>query len=82
MTDQFSLTDDQLAIQEMARKCTADRITPFTAEWDEWSHYPVDVWKAAGSDRTSAIRTSAGSKACGSGPSGDGSNAFVIPTMG
>jgi alkylation response protein AidB-like acyl-CoA dehydrogenase len=48
MTDQFALTDDQLAIQDMARKFTADRITPFAAEWDEESHYPVDVWKAAG----------------------------------
>ena len=48
MTDQFSLTEDQLAIQEMARKFTADRITPFAGEWDEKSHYPVDVWKAAG----------------------------------
>ena len=48
MTDQFSLTDDQRAIQDMARKFTADRITPFAAEWDEKSHYPVDVWKAAG----------------------------------
>src|SRR3546814_2776534 len=48
MTDQFQLTDDQLAIQETARKFTADRITPFAAEWDEKHHYPVDVWKAAG----------------------------------
>ena len=48
MTDQFQLTDDQLAIQDMARKFTADRITPFAAEWDEKHHYPVDVWKAAG----------------------------------
>ncbi|MDX2209802.1 MAG: acyl-CoA dehydrogenase family protein [Sphingopyxis sp.] len=48
MTDQFALTDDQLAIQDMARKFTADRITPFAGEWDEKSHYPVDVWKAAG----------------------------------
>ena len=48
MTDQFQLTDDQLAIQDMARKFTADRITPFAAEWDETHHYPVDVWKAAG----------------------------------
>ena len=48
MTDQFSLTEDQLAIQETARKFTADRITPFAAEWDEKCHYPVDVWKAAG----------------------------------
>ncbi len=48
MTDQFALTDDQRAIQDMARKFTADRITPFAGEWDEKSHYPVDVWKAAG----------------------------------
>ena len=48
MTDQFALTDDQVAIQDLARKFTADRITPFAADWDERSHYPVDVWKAAG----------------------------------
>jgi alkylation response protein AidB-like acyl-CoA dehydrogenase len=48
MTNQFDLTEDQLAIQDMARKFTADRITPFAAKWDEESHYPVDVWKAAG----------------------------------
>ena len=48
MTDQFGLTDDQIAIQETARKFTADMITPFAAEWDEKHHYPIDVWKAAG----------------------------------
>ncbi|HUQ13411.1 MAG TPA: acyl-CoA dehydrogenase family protein [Novosphingobium sp.] len=48
MIDQFALTDDQLAIQEMARKFTADRITPFAAKWDEEHHYPREVWKAAG----------------------------------
>ena len=48
MTTQFSLTEDQLAIQDMARKFTADRITPFAAQWDEDHHYPIDVWKAAG----------------------------------
>jgi acyl-CoA dehydrogenase len=48
MIDQFALTDDQLAIQDMARKFTADAITPHAAEWDEKAHYPVDVWKAAG----------------------------------
>ena len=48
MTDQFQLTDDQLAIQEMARKFTADRITPHAAQWDEEHHYPREVWKAAG----------------------------------
>jgi acyl-CoA dehydrogenase len=48
MSDQFALTEDQLAIQDMARKFTADRITPFAAQWDEDHHYPVDVWRAAG----------------------------------
>jgi alkylation response protein AidB-like acyl-CoA dehydrogenase len=48
MTDQFQLSDDQLAVQELARKFTADRIAPFASQWDEENHYPVDVWKAAG----------------------------------
>ena len=48
MTNQFDLTDDQREIQDLARKFTADRITPFAGEWDEKKHYPVDVWKAAG----------------------------------
>ena len=47
MTDQFQLTDDQLAIQDMARKFTADAITPHAAEWDEKAHFPRDVIKAA-----------------------------------
>ncbi len=48
MTDQFALTEDQIAIQDMARKFTADQITPFAGDWDERSHYPIEVWKAAG----------------------------------
>jgi alkylation response protein AidB-like acyl-CoA dehydrogenase len=48
MTNQFDLTEDQIAIQDVARKFTADRITPFAAGWDQEHHYPVDVWKAAG----------------------------------
>jgi len=47
-TSQFDLTGDQREIQELARRFTADRITPFASEWDEKHHYPVDVWKAAG----------------------------------
>jgi alkylation response protein AidB-like acyl-CoA dehydrogenase len=47
MTDQFQLTDDQLAIQDMARKFTADAITPFAAEWDEKQIFPRDTIKAA-----------------------------------
>ena len=48
MTGQFQLTDDQLAIQETAQRFTADRITPFAAQWDEDKHFPRDVVRAAG----------------------------------
>ena len=44
---QFDLTDDQRAIQEAARRFTADRITPFAAEWDEKHIFPRDTIKAA-----------------------------------
>ena len=43
MTDQFQLTDDQRAIQDMARKFTADRITPFAAEWDRNHTFPREA---------------------------------------
>ncbi len=42
---QFSLTEDQLAIQEMAQKFTADAITPHAAEWDEKHIFPREVIK-------------------------------------
>ncbi|WP_095011272.1 acyl-CoA dehydrogenase family protein [Tsuneonella mangrovi] len=48
MTSQFQLTDDQLAIQEMAQRFTADNITPFAAEWDEKHHFPRDVIQKTG----------------------------------
>ncbi|KHK91829.1 acyl-CoA dehydrogenase family protein [Novosphingobium malaysiense] len=67
MTQQFGLTEDQIAIQETARKFTADRITPFAAEWDEKSHYPVDVWKAAGELGFGAIYVSEESGGIGLG---------------
>ncbi len=44
---QFDLTEDQLAIQEMARRFTADAITPFAAEWDEKHIFPCDTIRAA-----------------------------------
>src|SRR6187549_2583849 len=47
MTGQFELTDDQLAIQDMARRFTADAITPHAAEWDEKHVFPKDTIKAA-----------------------------------
>jgi alkylation response protein AidB-like acyl-CoA dehydrogenase len=45
--NQFDLTDDQREIQELARRFTADRITPFAAEWDEKHIFPRDTIKAA-----------------------------------
>ena len=44
---QFDLTDDQREIQELARRFTADRITPHAAEWDEKHIFPRDTIKAA-----------------------------------
>ncbi|MEM9086015.1 MAG: acyl-CoA dehydrogenase family protein [Pseudomonadota bacterium] len=47
MTGQFQLTDDQLAIQEMAQRFTADQITPHAGEWDEKHIFPIDTIKAS-----------------------------------
>jgi alkylation response protein AidB-like acyl-CoA dehydrogenase len=47
MTNQFDLTEDQFAIQDMARKFTADAITPHAAEWDEKHIFPRDTIKQA-----------------------------------
>ncbi|WP_230481171.1 acyl-CoA dehydrogenase family protein [Sphingomonas sp. Leaf21] len=44
---QFDLTDEQREIQELARRFTADRITPFAAEWDEKHIFPRDTIKEA-----------------------------------
>ena len=47
MTHQFALTEDQLAIQDMAQKFTADEITPHAAEWDENYIFPRETIKKA-----------------------------------
>jgi len=44
----FSLNEDQRAIQDMARAFTADRITPHAHQWDEDKVWPADVARAAG----------------------------------
>lgn len=43
MSNQFQLTEDQRAIQELAQRFTADNITPYAGEWDEQKHFPKDV---------------------------------------
>jgi acyl-CoA dehydrogenase len=47
MTQPFSLSEDQIAIQDMARRFTADAITPFAAGWDEAHEFPRDTVRAA-----------------------------------
>ena len=67
MTDQFALTDDQLAIQEMAQRFTADAITPFAAQWDEDHEFPRETVKAAAELGFGAIYVSEASGGIGLG---------------
>ncbi|WP_338466522.1 acyl-CoA dehydrogenase family protein [Novosphingobium sp. ZN18A2] len=67
MTDQFALTDDQLAIQEMARRFTADMITPHAAQWDEDHTFPRETIKAAAELGFAAIYVSEESGGIGLG---------------
>src|SRR4029079_10870661 len=64
---QFDLTDDQLQIQEMARKFTADAITPFAAEWDEKHIFPRDTIQEAADRGFGAISVSEESGGIGLG---------------
>ncbi len=65
---QFDLTDDQLQIQEMARKFTADAITPFAAEWDEKHIFPAT--RSARRPSSASARSTSARKAAGSGSAG------------
>jgi len=42
----FALTEEQAAIQETALAFAKERIAPHASEWDETSHFPVDVIRA------------------------------------
>ncbi|MBN9004296.1 MAG: isobutyryl-CoA dehydrogenase [Rhizobiales bacterium] len=46
---QFALTEDQIAVRDMARDFAADKIAPFALKWDEERHFPVDVMREAAS---------------------------------
>ncbi len=43
----FSLNDDQRAIQDAAQAFAAAELAPHSAKWDEEKHFPVDVIKKA-----------------------------------
>ncbi|MGO2415923.1 MAG: acyl-CoA dehydrogenase family protein, partial [Cobetia crustatorum] len=44
----FSLTDDQRALQEGARAFADAELAPFAAEWDATSHFPIETLSKAG----------------------------------
>lgn len=43
----FALTEDQRAIQDMARAFAEAELAPHSARWDEDKHFPVDVMRKA-----------------------------------
>ncbi|HKT53497.1 MAG TPA: isobutyryl-CoA dehydrogenase [Caulobacteraceae bacterium] len=43
----FSLTDDQRAIEDAARDFAAGQLAPHSARWDEDKHFPVEVMRQA-----------------------------------
>lgn len=43
----FALTEDQSAIQDMAREFAAETLAPHASRWDEEKHFPVEEMRAA-----------------------------------
>ena len=44
---QFALTEDQIAVRDMAREFAAEKIAPHAQKWDEEKFFPVDVMREA-----------------------------------
>ena len=44
---QFALTEDQIAVRDMAREFASEKIAPFALKWDEEKFFPVDVMREA-----------------------------------
>jgi alkylation response protein AidB-like acyl-CoA dehydrogenase len=40
---QYTLTEDQITIRDMARDFAAEKLAPHALEWDEKRHFPMDV---------------------------------------
>ncbi len=51
----FSLTDDHIAVRDMARAFADERIAPNALAWDEAKHFPVDVLREAAALGMAAI---------------------------
>src|SRR6202021_962303 len=44
---QFALSEDQLAVRDMARDFGAEKIAPHAVRWDEEKYFPVEVMREA-----------------------------------
>lgn len=44
---QFALTEDQIAVRDMAREFAAEKIAPYALKWDEEKTFPVDTMREA-----------------------------------
>jgi alkylation response protein AidB-like acyl-CoA dehydrogenase len=53
----FTLSDEQAAIRDMARDFAQARIAPMALEWDEKRHFPLDVLREAAALGMAAIYT-------------------------
>ncbi len=40
---QYTLSEDQITIRDMAREFAAEKLAPHALEWDEKRHFPMDV---------------------------------------
>jgi alkylation response protein AidB-like acyl-CoA dehydrogenase len=43
----FALSEDQVAIRNMAREFAAERLAPHALRWDEEKHFPIEEMRAA-----------------------------------
>jgi alkylation response protein AidB-like acyl-CoA dehydrogenase len=64
---QFELSGEQIAIQDVARRFTAEAIMPQAAKWDESCHFPRSTVKAAGDLGFGAINVSSAQGGAGLG---------------
>lgn len=44
---QFALTEEQIAVRDMARDFANRKIAPFALQWDEEKHFPVETMREA-----------------------------------
>ena len=45
--NQFALSEDQIAVRDMARDFATEKIAPHALRWDEEKHFPVEVMREA-----------------------------------